>query len=110
MGKASLSREMTLRQSSELKEEGCHMNIQGKHSPDRRLSEYKSPEAYMLRQEVERLGGKRTEDTGDESEGQPEARSGRAPWTMLRVFGYYSVCKRKPLGRFTVEQRHDRTR
>ena len=32
---------------------------------------------------------------------QPEA---RALWATLTVFGFYSVCNGKPLGRFTVEQ------
>lgn len=66
------------------------MNSQGKDSPDRGLGENKSPEAYMLQQQGEGLGGARREVTADESEGQPEARSSMASWTMLGVFGFHS--------------------
>lgn len=53
------------------------MDIQGKDCPDRGLSEYQNPEAYMLKQQGAGLGGGRREDTGDESERQPEARASR---------------------------------
>lgn len=43
----------------------------------------------MLKQLGEGLGGEAREDRGDEWEGQPVARSSKAPWATLRVFRYY---------------------
>lgn len=57
--------------------------------------------AWTARQGLE---GERREVTGGESEGQPEARSRRAPWPHKGCL--HSECNGKPLGRFTVEQGH----
>lgn len=53
----------------------------------------------MCEQQVQGLEGEKKGIIGNKSEGQPEA----------RVFGFYSEWNGKPLGRFTVERRGDKT-